>query len=67
MDSFAAEMMAQEHQRAIRADIAALRQSPAPGADWPRRALAAGLAALARWLDPFGAGQVAGTMPAPHR
>jgi hypothetical protein len=67
MDYYSAEMMAIEQQRAIRAEIAELRKLPKSTTGWSRRALAAGLAALARWLDPHSAGQVAGPLAAPNR
>jgi hypothetical protein len=67
MDYSTLEFMALEHQGAIRAEIAELRKLPKPTAGRSRRALATGLAALARWLDPYSAGQVAGPLPAPNR
>jgi hypothetical protein len=67
MDYFTLEFMALEHQGAIRAEIAELRKQPKSTPGQSRRALAAGLAALARWLDPYSAGQVAGPLPAPNQ
>jgi hypothetical protein len=58
--------MALEHQRAIRAEVAALRQQPAARGGKPHRVVAL-LAALARQLNSYGAEQVAGPATISHR
>ena len=67
MDYITAELMALEHQRAIRAEVAALRRQPTPRSGKSRRVLAALLAALVRQFGSYGAGQIADPATISHR
>jgi predicted transcriptional regulator len=62
-DRFTVEVLAQERQREIQAAIARSRQAEMVQAGGSRRAVAAVLAAVARWLDPAATGRVVEPMP----
>jgi hypothetical protein len=66
-DFFTVEALVAERQQSIRAEVAGLRHLPVARAGGVRRALAAALAALARWLDPAEDRRAARPVPAPNR